>query len=315
MGALVCRALFHNAWRRWHAFHPTIISNRVYTLGATGILNCLDLASGVVVWTCDIIKKNDARVPSWGVSCSPLVLGERVIVNAGGRDNRSLVAYHKDTGEFFWGGGKDGAGYSSPVLAKLAGVEQILSFTSNAASGYDPQNGAVLWTHGWKGDHPHVAVPVVIGDDRVLFSSGYGHGSELLQIKAGSDGRMSALRLWKSLKLKAKFTNVVLHEGFIYGLDDGILACLDAATGELKWKDGRYGHGQNIRVGNLLLMMAEDGNVVLIEPNPKELKEVTRFRALNSKTWNPPALAGNFLLVRNDREAACFRLPLIGMKY
>ena len=142
----------------------------------------------------------------------------------------------------------------------------------------------------------------------MLLSSGYGTGSELLQIKKAE--KWSASRLWKSIRLKAKFTNVVYRDGYIYGLDDGILVCLDAATGEQKWKDGRYGHGQVILTGNLLLVMAENGDVVLVEPVPQGHRELARFSALNGKTWNPPALAGELLVVRNDKEAACYRLPL-----
>jgi len=110
--------------------------------------------------------------------------------------------------------------------------------------------------------------------------------------------------------MKAKFTNLVLHRGFLYGLDDGIMACLDAANGEFKWKDGKYGHGQVLLVDELLLVMAEDGTVVLVDPSPDGLHELTRFTALHDKTWNPPALAGEYFLARNDKEAVCFRLPV-----
>jgi outer membrane protein assembly factor BamB len=102
---------------------------------------------------------------------------------------------------------------------------------------------------------------------------------------------------------------VVTKDGFVYGLDDGILACVDLATGELRWKEGRYGHGQCLLVGDLLLLTAENGEVVLIEPTPDERRELTKVAALRGKTWNPPALAGDLLLVRNDQEAACYLLP------
>jgi len=148
-------------------------------------------------------------------------------------------------------------------------------------------------------------------DDRVLVSSGYGVGSELIQIRKDSDGKFSAGRIWKSNRLKAKFTNLVYRDGFIYGLDDGIMVCLDAASGDLRWKEGRYGHGQEILVADSLLVAAESGEVILLDPNPQQARELTRFSALNNKTWNPPALAGEYLLVRNDSEAACYKLPLL----
>ena len=150
---------------------------------------------------------------------------------------------------------------------------------------------------------------MVLPDDRVFVSSGYGVGCKLFQIQRDSAGFQAAL-IWETKNLKAKFTNVVPRDGFIYGLDDGILVCLDLATGERKWKSGRYGHGQMIGVDDLLLIQAESGDIVLVEATPEAHHEVTRFAALTGKTWNNPALAGAYLLVRNDREAACYQLAL-----
>ena len=289
---------------------PTIVSNHVYALGATGILNCLDLVTGKLIWTKDIIKDNQSQVNGWGMSGSPLVFDTLAVVSAGGPNGRSLVAYDRATGEFVWGGGSDGAGYSSPLLTTLAGVPQILIFNSSGIVAHETERGTILWEYPWPKGHPHIAMPVILPDDRVLLSSGYGTGSELLQVKKTAEGKWSASRIWKSIRLKAKFTNVVCREGYIFGLDDGILVCLDAANGEQKWKEARYGHGQVILVGDLLLVMAENGDVILVEPVPQEHRELTRFSALNGKTWNPPALAGELLLVRNDKEAACYRLPV-----
>jgi outer membrane protein assembly factor BamB len=153
-------------------------------------------------------------------------------------------------------------------------------------------------------------MPIVIPDDRLLVSSGYGVGSALLRIQRDPAGAFSATRLWKTTRLKAKFTNLIYRDGFIYGLDDGVMVCLDAANGEQRWKKGRYGHGQEILVGDVLLVTAESGEIILLDPNPQASRELTRFSALRGRTWNPPGLAGEYLLVRNDREAACYRLPL-----
>ena len=289
---------------------PTIQSNRVYTLGSTGILNCLDLETGGRIWSKDIIEDNQAKVNGWGMSGSPLVLEQIVVVSAGGPNGRSLVAYDDASGDFVWGGGNEEAGYSSPLLTTLAGVRQILIFNSSHVTAHDAASGQVLWEYKWPGGHPHVSIPVILPGDRVLISSGYGTGSELLQIRKDAEGKWSASRIWKSIRLKAKFTNVVYRDGFIYGLDDGILVCLDASDGSLKWKEGRYGHGQVILSGSLLLVTDESGDMALVEPVPEEHRELTRFTALHGKTWNPPALAGEYLVVRNDKEAACYRLPI-----
>jgi outer membrane protein assembly factor BamB len=290
---------------------PTIASNRVWTLGSTGILTCLRLDDGSLVWSKDTLRENESKVNEWGDSCSPLVLGDWVVVSIGGNRSRSLVAYDAATGNFVWGAGDAGAGYSSPLETTLGGVPQILSFNAQGVFGHAAADGKILWSYPWPRGHPHVAMPVVLPGDRVLASSGYGTGSEVFHVVRDQTGQFATERVWKSTRLKAKFTNVVQRDGFIYGLDDGILVCLDAATGNLRWKEGRYGHGQEILVGDLLLVTAESGEVVLIEPNPEALRELGRFQALKGKTWNPPALVGACLLVRNDREAACFRLPVV----
>jgi outer membrane protein assembly factor BamB len=152
-------------------------------------------------------------------------------------------------------------------------------------------------------------MPVSLPGNRVLLSLGYGKGSKLLQVDFDG-GVFSATELWKSIRMKAKFTNLVFHDDHIYGLDDGMFACIDAERGHRKWKDGRYGHGQILLRGSHILVMAENGDVVLLEANPEKQVELTRFAALDGKTWNPPALVGDYLLVRNHREAACYKLPL-----
>ena len=289
---------------------PTVAGPRVYTVGSTGRLNCLELETGTLLWSKDLVRDNQAELNEWGVACSPLVAEGLVVVSVGGHNNRSLVAYRTATGEFAWGAGTDGAGYSSPFLTTLAEVPQILIFNSGGVSAHAPADGKILWKYPWPGGHPHVSMPIVLPEDRVLISSGYGVGSELVKIKRDSQGDFTATRIWKSNRLKAKFTNLVYHEGFIYGLDDGIMVCLDASNGELKWKEGRYGHGQEILVQDSLLVMAESGDIILLDPNPRQCQELTRFSIFRDKTWNPPALAGEYLLVRNDKEAACFKLPI-----
>ena len=298
---------------------PTIVGDRVYTLGATGILNCLDLATGERIWSEDILYDNGAELASWGMSGSPLVLDDLVVVSAGGKAGKSLVAYHKDTGERVWSGGSSPAGYSSPLITTLAGVPQILIFNYGSVAAHDPDDGQVLWQRPWPSGTECVSQPLPLPGDRVFVSSAYGIGCKLFQIAHDGDNLLKATLVWETPRLKAKFTNVVHRDGYIYGLDDGVFVCLDLADGQRKWKRGRYRHGQVILVddsdgsreeSDLLLVSAESGDVLLVEVNPNESKEVARFPALAGKTWNNPALAGQYLLVRNDREAACYELPI-----
>jgi len=288
---------------------PTIARARVYTMGGAGMLNCLDLATGKVVWQTNTLAAHGANLPEWGVACSPLVTDNAVIVTVGG-PRSSLVAYEKEMGTVLWASGNDDVHWSSPTRATFDGIPQILIFSENVSS-YDERTGKVLWQYPWRSPFPHVTLPLVLSSNRVLVSQGYGGGSELLTVAPAGEGwRWRATRIWKSIRMKSKFANLIHRAGFVYGLDDGALACIDLNTGDLKWKGDRYGHGQMILVGDLLLLMAENGEVVLVEPNPNEQRELTRFKVFNSKTWNPPALAGDLLVVRNDREAACYRLPL-----
>lgn len=288
---------------------PTVSGQRVVTLGATGVLNCLDLATGRVIWMKDILKEHGGGVPDWGLSGSPLVFDDLVVVNPGGGNNRSVVAYQLADGAVRWTGGNRGASYSSPLVTTIAGVRQVMLFGGNFA-GHDWGNGEVLWEFRWPGGHPHIAMPVRVTESDWIISSGYGTGSARVSVTRDGAGKWSAKQVWRTNRLKSKFANPVLHRGYVYGLDDGIMACLDAATGDFKWKDGKYGHGQVLLVGEWLLVMAESGEVVLLDPQPTGLRELTRFPALTGKTWNPPALAGEYLLVRNDKEAACYRLPV-----
>ena len=255
------------------------------------------------------MEENGGELPEWGKSSSPLVLGSRVIVSAGGRENRSLVAYDAASGEPVWAGGTGGASYSSPVVVDLAGRKQILILNDRTIAGHDPETGGVLWEHAWP-PGLNVTSPVPLSNDRVLVSTGYGTGSKVFRIAPGPDGALHAGLEWASLRLKSKFANLVVYDGWVFGLDDGVLTCLDPATGERKWKAGRYGHGQLLLVEDVLLVQTEEGEIVLLEPSPEAQKELTRFAALDGKTWNPPALAGRYLVVRNDREAAVYELPL-----
>lgn len=288
---------------------PTIVGDRVVTFGATGWLNCLELTTGKLLWQHQVKDEHSAGLPEWGFTSAPLVGGGRVIVSVGGKQQRSLVAYSLSDGAFLWGGGKASPGYSAPVFVRFEQGDQVVIFNDEHVSGHSPTNGAVLWTYPWRKSHPHVAVPVRLGQDRLLISSGYGTGSGLIQVEF-HDGAWSARELWKSSRFRSKFSNPVALEGFVYGLDDGMLACLDLASGELAWKEGRYGHGQVLLVGKRLLVSAEDGRILLFALSPKEPTLLTEFQPLRGKCWNPPALAGDLLLVRNETEAACYQMSL-----
>jgi outer membrane protein assembly factor BamB len=303
---------------------PTLADGRVYALTAIGRLLCLDGATGDICWEKDLLQEygvspeeEAARLP-WGRAGSPLVVDDLVIVPAGGRKQRrlvSLVAYDKRRGTRVWEGGECQISYSSPSVATLAGVRQVLIVNESSASGHDMHSGRVLWEYPWPAQsnrNPNVSQAVAVPPNRVFLSKGYGQGAVLLELASKGDGTFLASEVWREPKvMRTKFTNVARKDGCLYGLSDGTLECIDLATGRRNWKEGRYQHGQILRVDDLLLVLSERGELVLVEARPDRANGVLgRFQALEGLTWNNLALSGPYLLVRNAQEAACYELPL-----
>lgn len=281
----------------------------LYALGATGEFQVLEAATGKLAWSMNILSDNAAQNIMWGMANSPLIVDEKVIVTPGGRSNgKSVVAYHKKTGDRIWGALDDQAAYTSPMLVTLAGVRQILVVTAKRIVGLKPEDGALLWEYPWVTMYDiNSAQPIVAGANQVLVSAGYDHGSVLLEI-APKDGALAARPVWENKNLKNRFNSSVLYAGHIYGYDEGIFACIDARTGQRMWKGGRYGYGQAILAGDHIVVLTESGELVLIKAAPDALHEITRSPAIEGKTWNHPAIAGGILLVRNAREMAAFRI-------
>jgi outer membrane protein assembly factor BamB len=290
---------------------PTVDRGLVFAYGATGILECAEAATGRRVWSREVLKDYKLENLEWGVSASPLVFAGTVVVTGGNTRGPTLLAFARDTGKPQWQSGTDRASYSSPVLTTLAGRSVVLSLNAASLTAHDAATGKMLLNYPWAVERvPKAAQPVVLAGDRVFISAGYGAGCVMLQITAGADHDFTATPLWKSLRMKNQFNSVAVRDGHLYGLDDGVLACLDAATGTRKWKAGRYGSGQSLIVDELVIVQMETGPVVLAEAKPDAFREFGRIEALSSKTWNHPTLAGRLLLVRNDREAVAYELPV-----
>jgi outer membrane protein assembly factor BamB len=288
---------------------PTVDGDRVFTFGATGILNALDRATGRKLWSVDVLADASATAPVHGMVSSPLVVDEHVIVCAGGK-NASLVAYDRATGRRVWAAGSDAAGYTSPQLVRLEGVAQIAIVTPQNLAAHDPADGRVLWSTPFANDQQtNCSQPYPAGDDGLFISADYGLGCALVEATRDTGGVWSARKLWSKRTLQTKFSSAVVRGGHAFGLDDGILQCVSLADGRSRWKRGRYGHGQLLLVDDLLVIQAEDGRIALVEADPERFVELATFPALNGRTWNHPALAGRELFCRNDLEAACYELP------
>ena len=287
---------------------PTWHAGRVYALGATGHLWCLDDDTGAVVWSRDILSDSRAGNLPWAMAAAPLVVDDLVVVQPGGRGGWSVVAYDRNTGDIVWHAFDDVQAYTSPMTVTLRGLRHILVVTADRAAGIAVNDGRLLWEHPWAvGTVPNMAQPIIIGDDRVFLSAGYGHGATVIELTRVGE-QFTVETVWRNNRMKNRFSSSVLHDGYIYGLDESILACVEAATGELQWKGGRYGYGQLLLAGDHLVILTERGELVLVRATPEGHEEVAGFAAIEGKTWNVPAIADGRLLVRNTREMAAFDL-------
>ncbi|MBM3797695.1 MAG: hypothetical protein FJW31_27415 [Acidobacteria bacterium] len=287
---------------------PVIEGGRVYALGAEGELRVLDATTGRAIWNKNILTENGANNLTWGQSASPLLLDGKLIVLPGGGGGKSVVAYDKLTGNKLWSVMDDEQAYASPIVATLAGKRQLLVVSAQRAMGLDPEDGRLLWDFPWVTEYNVNAThPIVVAPNRFFISSGYDHGAALVELTPEGD-KFKARVVWQNKRMKNKFNDSVLHQGHLYGLDEGILACVNAETGQQMWKGGRYGFGQLLLASGHLVVLSERGELALVKASPSGHQEVARFDAISGKTWNNPAIAGGVLLVRNTEEMAAFRI-------
>jgi len=287
---------------------PTWHDGRLYPLGGGGDLHCLNADNGKLIWAVNILKDNQANNITWGMAASPLVVDDKVVVLPGGSAGKSVAAYNKLNGSPIWKVLDDQQAYTSPMLVTLAGQRQLLVVSARRAMGLSVEEGKLLWDYPWVTEYGiNSAQPVILGENRFFISAGYGHGSAVVEISSNGD-RFSATTVWENTRMKNKFTSSVLEEGYLYGLDEAILACVEAKTGELKWKGGRYGYGQVLLASGHLIVLSESGELALVKATPDSFQELAKFQAIEGKTWNHPAVAGGRLLVRIANQMACFDL-------
>jgi outer membrane protein assembly factor BamB len=288
---------------------PALGGGRVYTIGATGILNAIDAGDGTVLWSRNAASDTGAKLPGFGFTSSPLVVDDLVIVHAG-----ALVAYDLATGDPRWFGPASGS-YSSPHLLAIDGVPQIVLLDEGGATSVAPADGTLLWQHSWPGIG--ILQPALTAEGDVLVSQvdamAVPLGTRRIAVEHRGGGWTVEER-WTSIRLKPSFSALVVHEGHAFGFDGRLLTCIDAEDGERKWKGGRYGSGQLLLLPDqdLLLAVSEEGELALVAATPDQYRELARVPAIEGKTWNQPVLVGDVLLVRNGEEMAAFRLSLIG---
>lgn len=290
---------------------PAIENGNLVALGATGVAQRLDPATGKVLWTADLRKLADRILPMWGYSASPLLVGETVILYGGGKGSLGVFALDLATGAVRWSAPAGDHSYSSPQLVTIDGKSCVLLLTNTGLHVLDPQSGKVLLDYAWPTQNYRALQPLVTADGVILLPTPMNEGTRAIRLHRKGDV-LESEDLWTSKNLKTDFSDVAALQGSVYGMDGGIFTCVDLKTGARQWKGGRYGKGQMVAVdaSGVLLMAAESGDVVLIAADPVEHREIARFPAIHGKTWNHPVLIGQRLFVRNSEEAACYRMPL-----
>jgi outer membrane protein assembly factor BamB len=295
---------------------PTFAGGRLFTQGATGIVNCLDAATGQCIWSHDVTADAPAKPPMWGYASSPLVVDDKVIVFAGGEGDRNLLSFRIDTGALAWTAPASHDSYASPELVTLAGERQCLLLGDHGLTSVDPATGKVFWQFGWvQPGAPRILQAHVLGSSRLVAGTLSGPGVACVEVTRDGD-QWKVAEIWSTTEMSPEFPDFVVHEGHAYGFTGAIFCCLDLATGTRCWKAGRYGRGQVMLLAEqaLLLVISEKGEALLLAADPKEHRELARFPALSGKTWNHPVIAHGRLFVRNDEEMACYELTMGGTR-
>ncbi len=282
---------------------PTLSNGRVYSFGATGILNVLDARDGTLVWSRQVALEEEAEIPGWGFCSSPLVTGDVVIVALAG----TMLAYNLESGEKEWIGKDGGKGYSSPHLLSVNGINQVLLMNDPGVVSLDPETGTLLWEYAWPHNERILQPAIAINGDLLLCTGG-SDGMCRLNVQQGADG-WTVEELWKTTTLKSFFNDFVVHKDFVFGFSGPYLECFDINTREKMWKGKRYG-GQLILLADqeLIVVLSEKGELVLVEAASDHFTELGKYPAIEGKTWNHPVAVGKTLLLRNNQEMVAIQL-------
>lgn len=292
---------------------PAISGDHVFVFTGEGILSAHNFQDGKQLWSHNVLKELSGKEAEYGMACSPLVVGDQVIVTAGAAKG-TLVAFETKTGKQVWTAGKDPAGYSSPALLNVGGRKQVVAFTGNSALGVDPAKGTLLWRYPFNTNfNCNITTPLEI-QGNVFLSSGEDHGSVLLSLKSQAD-KFEISEAWNSFGTKSVLRNEwqtsMLLDGFLYGMDNvggagpiTHLTCIDAATGERKWQQARFGKGNLIAADGKLFISTMKGELVLVRATPDRYDELSRATVLGS-TRQAPALSNGRLFLRDDKEIVC----------
>jgi len=286
---------------------PTVHSEVVYALGAHGKLFALQTAGGKKLWSHDLKKEFKTSGPArdGGFSTSPLIEGNLLLVEAGGGEGNSFIAFNKQSGAMVWKVESDRAAFASPIAITVNGVRQIVFFSATGAIAMSPADGKVFWRLPWKTDDDvNAATPLFIPPDKVFISSGYDVGATLLRIKA-DNATARIEEIWKSKVMQNIYTSSILQGDYLYGFDGGMLKCIELNTGAEKWTQRGFGVGTLIYADGHLIVLGDKGKLALVEAAPTGYKEKAVAEILDGRCITVPALAGGKLYLRNAKELIC----------
>lgn len=291
---------------------PTLHDGAVYSLGAEGYLLRLDAATGDVAWEVDLRIEAKRAPPMWGFSSSPLVFDDTIVVYAGGKGDQGVLAFDLESGKLRWNAPAGPMSYGSLQVIAPLGRELVGLLTDVGLQTYDPATGKADFEYEWKHTGYRALQPLLLDGSRLLIPTGMGAGTRLVKLTESVD-TIEGEELWTSRRLKPDYSDVLVHKGHVYGFDNSVFASINLEDGQLNWKGGRYGKGQALLLADsdLILVITEEGELVLLETNPEKHTELGRLQALDGRTWNHPVVVGNKLYVRNAAEAVCYELPLV----
>ncbi len=287
---------------------PTVDGDMVYVFSAYGRLVAINALTGNELWDYDFTKAFESPIPQHGFSASPVVEGNLLLMEAGGKGNRAIIAFNKENGDIVWNTQDDPPAYSSPITVTIHNVRQAIFFTAEGLVSVSPRDGEVYWRYAWRTSYDvNAATPVFIPPDKVFISSGYDTGAALVQIEE-NDGKFSVSEMWRSRVMKNHFASSILHEGYLYGFDDGTLKCIEANTGEEQWRKRGFRKGSLIYADGHLIVLGESGNLALVKASHTEYIEVAQTQIFDGRCWTAPSVSGGKLYLRNNEELVCLDL-------
>jgi len=312
--------VYENAMGHGPRATPTVADGHVFAFTGEGTLVALNVEDGRQLWSVNVPKLLKGKPNEYGVSCSPLITDDRVIVHSG-TTAAAVAAFGISDGKLAWQAGSGNAGYSSPVLLSLNGETQIVSLTAAGAIGIESVSGKELWSFPFPTEFDcNTASPVRLNDQHILISAGENHGSVVLAVNSVKNGT-TAEKVWSSLgkdsQLRAEWQTPVIHEGHLYGLDNGgsagpitNLVCLRLTDHTTVWQKNRFGKSNLMLADGKLFLTTMEGEVVIVEASPEEFRELSRATIMDT-TRQAPALADGHLFVCDDKEVVCINVKLL----